>query len=145
VTLIVDTAPLVALADEADPLQSVVERLLREERGQLVLPAPVTAEVDYLLQTRGGRLARTRFLDDLAAGRFNVACLEQSEYAAVLRLDQQYADLNVGLADLSVVVLAHQFQTRRILTFDQRHFRVLRPLEGGTFELLPYDEPVSTR
>lgn len=25
------------------------------------------------------------------------------------------------------------------LTFDERHFRVLRPLDGGTFAVLPAD------
>jgi hypothetical protein len=29
--------------------------------------------------------------------------------------------------------------TRRILTFDQRHFRAVRPIHGGVFTLLPAD------
>jgi predicted nucleic acid-binding protein len=139
VTLIVDAAPLVALADAADPLQGVVERVLAAEPGQLVLPAPVAAEVDYLLDRRLGPVPRRRFLVDLAEGRFLVACLEQPEYEVLRRYDEHYADLNVGLADLSVVVLAARFKTKRILTFDQRHFRVLRALDGGTFVLLPGD------
>jgi hypothetical protein len=53
--------------------------------------------------------------------------------------NEQYADLDVGLADLSIVILAHHFKTRRVLTFDQRHFRVLPPIGGGSFQLLPYD------
>ena len=47
--------------------------------------------------------------------------------------------LNLGLADLSVAVLASRLGTRRILTFDQRHFRAVRPIQGGTFTLLPDD------
>jgi predicted nucleic acid-binding protein len=43
------------------------------------------------------------------------------------------------LADLSIVVLAHRFRTTRIATFDERHFRALRPLDGGSFTLLPAD------
>lgn len=50
------------------------------------------------------------------------------------------ADLDAGLAGLSVVALAHRFDTPRILTFHERHFRVLRPLSGGSFVLLPGDE-----
>jgi uncharacterized protein len=45
----------------------------------------------------------------------------------------------VGLADLSVVVLAHRFRTRRLLTFDERDFRAVKPLAGGSFVLLPRD------
>jgi hypothetical protein len=44
-----------------------------------------------------------------------------------------------GLADLSVVILAHRFRTRRLLTFDERDFRAVTPLSGGSFTLLPHD------
>jgi hypothetical protein len=30
-------------------------------------------------------------------------------------------------------------QTTRILSFDERHFRTVVPLDGGTFALLPID------
>jgi predicted nucleic acid-binding protein len=139
VTLIVDAGPLVALADRRDPRRSIVASILRAEIGELVLPAPVTAEVDYLLGKRLGRLARLAFLADLARGQFQVACLDATDYGLAQRLDEQYADLDVGLADLSVVILAQRFKTRRILTTDQRHFRALRPLDGGSFVLLPFD------
>jgi predicted nucleic acid-binding protein len=139
VTLIVDAAPLVALADRRDPLQSRVARVLRAEVGALVIPAPTTAEVDYLLGRRLGRASRLAFLDDLAAGRFVVAGLDPGEYAVVTELERRYADLDAGLADLAAVVLAERYGTRRILTFDERHFRTLRPLSGGHFTLLPAD------
>jgi uncharacterized protein len=38
-----------------------------------------------------------------------------------------------------VPAVAHKLGTRRILTFDERHFRVVRPLQGGVFTLLPAD------
>ena len=140
-TLILDSGPLVALADRNDPLGPRIETLLQEEPGELVVPAPVTAEVDYLLGRRLGRGARLAFLDDLAAGRFTVDCLDANEHSVVIDLERRYADLDVGLADLSVVVLAERWSTRRLLTFDDRHFRALRPLEGGQFTLLPLDDP----
>jgi predicted nucleic acid-binding protein len=139
VTLIVDTGPLVAAADEDDTLQAVIEETLLAEAGALVVPAPVTAEVDYLLGERVGSSARRAFIHDMAAGRFLVECLEPDDYAAVAGLERQYANLDPGLADLSVVILARRFGTRRILTFDQRHFRAIRPLQGGSFTLLPAD------
>ena len=106
-------------------MQERVEAALRSEPGDLVIPAPVCAEVDYLLGTRLGRAARVAFLDDLAAGRFTVPCLENDDYAVVAGLERKYADLDVGLADLAVVVLAGRLNTRRLLTFDERHFRAL--------------------
>src|SRR6266536_5562835 len=65
--------------------------------------------------------------------------LDARDYEAALKLDRRYADLDVGLADLSIAVLARKLGTRRILTFDERHFRVVRPLQGGAFTLLPAD------
>ncbi|HEV8635715.1 MAG TPA: hypothetical protein VG370_15925 [Chloroflexota bacterium] len=45
----------------------------------------------------------------------------------------------IGLADASLVVLAQRFRTRRLLTFDERAFRNVAPLQGGAFLLLPAD------
>lgn len=138
-TLIVDAAPLVALADAADRLHEPVRTVMASEPGALVIPAPVTAEVDYLLGVRHGSLARRRFLADLAAGRFTVGCLEGEDHATAAELDLKYADLDLGLADCSLVVLAHRHATDRILSFDERHLRAVVPIGGGSFTLLPAD------
>jgi len=140
VTLVIDAAPLVALGDEDDPVRPLVRQVLQQESGDLVIPAPVTAEVDYLLGRRVGHRARKAFLADLAALRFRVVCLEHAEYETVRRLDEKYDDLNFGLSDLSVVVIAHRFHTNRVLTFDERGFRVMTPLDGDHFVVLPRDE-----
>lgn len=79
-------------------------------------------------------------MSDLARGVFRVECLEPHEYATAIEVDRRYADLRLGLADLSIILLARRFQTRRLLTFDQRHFRAVEPLQGGEFTLLPLDD-----
>jgi uncharacterized protein len=140
VTVIVDAAPLVALGDANDRLFPRIEHLLKTIDGPLVIPAPVTAEVDYLLGQRLGRGAQSRFIADLAAGRFTVAGLEREDYATVQEIDARYDDLELGLADCSIVVLAHRYQTTRIVSFDERHFRVVRPIQGRTFTMLPADD-----
>lgn len=136
-TLLIDAAPQVALADRRDPAREAVRSALAAEPGGLVIPAPVAAEADYLLGRRIGRAARHAFLDDLATGRFVVECLEPDEYAIVARLDRGYADLDLGLADCATIVLAARLRTRRVLTFDERHFRAVQPLQGGAFDILP--------
>jgi uncharacterized protein len=139
VTLVLDAAPLVALADATEPQLEALLRIRDEEEGQLVLPAPVAAEVDYLLGIRFGEAARRAFLSDLAAQRYDVACLEADDYRAVSELDIRYSDLGLSLADCSIMVLAERYETRRLLSFDKRHFRAVAPLQGGSFELLPAD------
>lgn len=106
--------------------------------------SPLTvAEADYLMQRRAGPGGNTAFIADLAAGRFEVASLSVQDFAIMHELNIRYRALHAGLADLSIVVLAARYNTTRILTFDQRHFRAIRPLQGGTFTLLPFDEPPS--
>jgi uncharacterized protein len=139
VTLILDAAPLVALADVREPQLEALLKLRGEENGSLVLPAPVAAEVDYLLGVRFGEAARRAFLSDLAAQRYEVACLEAGDYSAVAEIDARYSDLGLGLADCSIVVLAERYEARRLLSFDERHFRAVTPLQGGSFTLLPAD------
>ena len=138
-TLVIDAGPLVALADRAERMREPVRRALAEEPGPLVIPAPVTAEADYLLGVRHGEHARRAFIADLAAGRFAVACLEGEDYRLVADLEARYEDLRLGLADCSLVVAAHRRKTDRILSFDERHLRAVSPIGGGAFTLLPAD------
>jgi predicted nucleic acid-binding protein len=138
-TLLIDAGPLVALADPDEPLRDAILDALRTESGSLVIPAPVTAEIDYLLGRRFGATARRAFVADLAAGRFEVACLEREDYQTIADIEARYADLSLGLADCSLVVLAQRYETHRILSFDERHLRAVTPLSGGAFTLLPAD------
>ncbi|MFA5787594.1 MAG: PIN domain-containing protein [Actinomycetota bacterium] len=138
-TLIVDAGPLYTQADRRDPDHKAVVEVLRAERGSLVVPAFVAAEADFLILNRLGIEAELAFLADLAAGTYVVDSLSQTELRTAVDLARRYRDLELGLADASVVVLAARHRTHRLLTFDERAFRVLTPLQGGHFTLLPED------
>lgn len=141
--LIVDTGPVLAQLKPQEANARAAARILTAERSVPVLPLPVAAELDYLLNARGGARANSQLLKDLAAGRFIVPGLEAGDFMTAAALNEQYRDLDVGLTDLSIIIIAARFRTTRILTFDQRHFRAMRPLQGGVFTLLPYDEPLT--
>ena len=51
-TLLIDAGPVVALADPDEPEREGILATLRDEPGDLVIPAPTSAEVDYLLGQR---------------------------------------------------------------------------------------------
>lgn len=138
-TLIVDAGPLIAAADRSDSRRAVTQELLLAEDGPLAIPASVSAEIDYMLGRRVGAQARRAFLADLAEGTYSVECLDPEDYPTIAALDRRYEDLDLSLADLSVVVIAERLGTRRLLTFDERDFRAVAPLQGGSFELLPAD------
>jgi predicted nucleic acid-binding protein len=139
-TLLVDTGPIVALADRGDPRREAILNVLRTEPGPLVVPSPTTAEIDYLLGRRFGPAARRAFLVDLAAGRFAIACLEREDHAKVVDLEVRYKDLDLGLADCALIVLAERYQTTRLITLDRRHFRAVTTLRGDAFTILPADD-----
>ena len=107
--------------------------VLTSEPGDLVIPAPVTAEVAYLLRTRSGPAAARAFLADLASAAFLVESLTVEEHGLALETADRFRDLDVGLADLSIVVLAHRLKKNRVLTFDLGHFTVCDPCRAACF------------
>ncbi len=56
---------------------------------------------------------------------------------AATELIERYADQQIGVTDASIVSLAQQYRTDRVLTLDRRHFDVLRTAEGKLFDLIP--------
>jgi predicted nucleic acid-binding protein len=137
--LIIDAGGLYAQADRADPAHAAVVEILKEERGPLLTSEVAVAEADYLILNRLGIDVDLAFLDDLAEGTFLVECLTREELGAARDLARRYQDLELGLADTSLVVLARRYRTRRIITFDERAFRTVAPLQGGSFTVLPAD------
>jgi len=51
----------------------------------------------------------------------------------------QYRDLEIGLADATIVAAAERLAIPRLLTQDQRHFRAIQPRGFEHFVLLPAD------
>ena len=137
--LIIDAGGLYAQADRADPAHAAVVEILKRERGLLVTSEVAVAEADYLILNRLGVEVELSFLDDLAEGTFLVECLTREELGVARELARRHRDLQLGLADVSLVVLARWYRTRRILTFDERAFRAVSPLQGGSFTVLPAD------
>jgi predicted nucleic acid-binding protein len=137
--LILDAGALYAQADADEPQHDAVVALLREELDTLVTSQVVAAEADYLILRRLGVDVELAFLEDLAAGTYVMDALTPPDLGVARDIAARYRDLELGLADASLVVLAARWQTRRILTLDQRAFRAITPLQGGFFTVLPAD------
>ena len=137
--LIVDAGALYAQADADEPRHAAVAAVLRKEREALVTSELAVAEADYLILERLGVDVELAFIDDLAAGTFQVECLTRDELRSARRLVERHRDLRIGLADASLVLLADRYRSTRILTFDERAFRTLAPAAGGAFSILPAD------
>lgn len=97
----------------------------------------VLAELDYLVAKRFGVSAEIQALEVLSSGAFDHATLGAADVVACCAVIDRYRDLNVGLTDASLVVLAARYGTDRVCTLDRRHFQVLRMLDGRPFTVLP--------
>lgn len=91
------------------------------------------------LVTGTHRIAEPRLPLFVGRGVYRLEAFETDGIAAAERLIGRRADLDIGLADASIVVLAHRYGVRDLLTLDERHFRVLRGPGGRPFRLLPAD------
>ena len=137
--LVIDAGAMFAQADSSQVGHDAVRRILLEERGELVTSELAAAEADYLILDRLGPDVEAAFLEDLATGTFIVECLDRDGLGQARDIVARYRDLQIGLADASLVVLASRHDTRRLLSFDERAFRTIAPLQGGSFTLLPAD------
>lgn len=128
---------MIAVLDGSERLHGAARAALEDEGGPLVLSPFVCAEIDYLVGRRRGVDAEIAFLATVADEIFRLAPFGPGDVAQAIGVIDRYRNLDVGLADASIVVLAERFRTRKIFTLDRRHFDAMRPLQGGRFEVLP--------
>ena len=133
--VVVDSGPLAAAINGRDHAHHLASALLIEAGHDALVPDAVVAEVDYLVRTHVSTAAARRFLDALVGGVHQRVALPPSLFARATNIDQLYADLNLGIADASVMALAGATGSP-ILTFDFRDFRAAPPLDGGAWELV---------
>jgi uncharacterized protein len=123
--VLLDSGILYALYDRGDLWHGRAVAVLKEEKGRLVVPAPVIPEVDHLLGDRLGKSARIRFYQGLAEGDYLVVDLLKERYGRVLELNERFASLSLGFVDAAIVAIAEQLGLRRIATSDRRDFEPL--------------------
>lgn len=137
--IIADSGAVYGLYDRRDASHTALRAAIEKARDLIILPAPTLGEIDYLLRVRLGNSALLRFLADIQEGAFVVESLTMADLRRCAALIERYRDLDLGLSDASVVAVAERHGTDRILTVDQRDFRVIRSARGRSFRLLPAD------
>jgi uncharacterized protein len=136
--IVCDTSGLIAAyGRDTDDHRRVTDALGRDT--QLILSPFVLAELDYMVCREAGSDAELAVLEDVANGVYQLAEFSAAEVSRACEVVARYADLKIGLTDASIVVLAARHKTTRVLTFDHRHFRTMKPLHGEAFTLLPAD------
>jgi predicted nucleic acid-binding protein len=60
-----------------------------------------------------------------------------NDLSRAAELMEQYKDSKIDFADCAITAMAERLNISRILTVDQRDFRILRPNHIAAFEILP--------
>ena len=138
--ILLDTSGLLAAIDASQHQHRAAVDALGAAEPPWVLSPFVLAELDYLLATRIGVIAERALLAEVGRGVYRVESFDAEAVAAAEAVIGRYADLGIGLADASIVVLAERYGVRDVLTLDERHFRAMRGPGGRSFRLLPADD-----
>jgi len=136
--ILVDTSGVLAAVDRRQAGHAAAARVLSRPQRRILSPF-VLAELDYLIATHGGQMEELKLLGDVARGAYELEPFTAEDVLAASRIIERYADLQLGLADASIVVLAARYRCRDVLTLDQRHFRVVRGPNDQPFRILPQD------
>ena len=137
--LIADSGGLYALYDARDKHHRAVKETAGAEAGPIILPMAILAEIDYLLRSKLGAAAEIRLLEGIAKGSYTMEAFTTQDAARCRELLEKYRDLDLGLADASVIATAERLEVYRILTVNERDFRSVRTARGDPFVLLPAD------
>ena len=124
--IIADTGFWLALANKKDDHHPRAARVLGGLKEGLITTWPVLSETCHLMVSRLGVDCELRFLRSLAAGATVVFDLTAGHLPRIESLMRDYADLPMDLADASLVILAEETGSGRILTTDRRDFRTYR-------------------
>jgi predicted nucleic acid-binding protein len=134
-TVVLDTSVILALYDAGEPDHDAVRDWIDVTDEDLFTTPLMLAEMDHLLDARGGAVVRETFWDDLDAGAYAVRWWAD---ALIETLSIARRHPFAGLADASLVALSARLRTNRIATLDQ-HFRSMTPPGGQGFVVLPAD------
>lgn len=137
--ILLDTSGLLSALDESQRHHHACASLLAEAARPLLLSPFVLAELDYLLMRHVGRDAQGALLKEVARGAYQLEAFSAADVERASEIIARFDDLEVGLADASIVVLAERHAASEVLTLDERHFRALRIGPRKRFKLLPFD------
>lgn len=133
--ILVDTGPLVALADSDDQYHRDCTAAFRKLPHPLGTVWPVLTEAMYFLSdVHGGRQV---VWEMISTGAIRLVALDADDAPRIRELMRTYADLPMDLADAALVRVAERENTRDIFTLDKKDFTVYRLLGKLRAKIIP--------
>jgi predicted nucleic acid-binding protein len=133
-TWLVDTGPLVAYLDGAEPEHAGVAARWDGFGGRLVTSSAVVAEAMHFVSgIRGGPRALAELVSASAMEVYDLSA--PPELGEAVALMERYADTPMDFADATLVLLAEALRVGDVLTLDRRGFRTYRTRTGRALRL----------
>jgi predicted nucleic acid-binding protein len=121
--LLVDTGPLVALADRRDKAHAQCVEFLKGFRGQLLTTWAVLTEFSHLAPSVASTLPLYQWVEQ---GGLDILTLGKEELVTAIDWISRYADRPMDLADASLVVAALKTGCTTVWTLDRSDFETYR-------------------
>lgn len=134
---LLDTGFAVALFHQDDWHHQAVQRATQQVREPIIFPVPAITETVYLLRRDASNDIAIRFIASLAASNLLLENPLSTDYQRAAEIMRQYADANLDFVDAIIAAIAERLNVTRLLTLDQRDFRLIRPRHCEAFEILP--------
>lgn len=136
-TLVLDTGPVLALLDRADPHHAQAVSLVEGTAEALAVVDASLVEIDYWVRKRLTLDVWRVFCEDVRDGAYLLERTEPADLIRTAELESTYADLELGFVDAAVIVACERLGEEKVATFDHRHFSVVRPKHCERLRLLP--------
>ncbi len=136
--ILLDTSAIIAALSPAQTEHEPCARELMQSEGPRILSPFILAELDYFILKYADVDAELRFFREITNRVYELATFTAEDVDEAGVIIQAYRDLEIGIADASILVLANRYGCRDVLTLDERHFRALR-WRGKPFRILPAD------
>lgn len=139
--IVLDSSIVLALVDASDINHKRVWEWMEGVPDEELCTTPlVLAELDHMVPIKGGPVAVQALREDFDEGAYTVEWWHAALFETI-EIARRYESIGLGLTDASLIALAAHFETTRIATLDERHFRAVKPSGDGAdrFTLLPAD------
>lgn len=135
--IILDSGPLVALADEDDNRHSICKRTLSKLPGTTTVytVASVLAEAFWLLPK--GKQSVEAVFNGLSLMGCRIVSLEAEDLFSAQEWLKKYADLPMDFADCEICLASEKLKIDTIFTLDRRDFSIYKPKHVKSFRIIP--------
>lgn len=135
-TVLLDTGPILSLADRSDPFHSRVAAAWTSDEGPFITTMAVIPEACHLLVKYLGAESELAFLRSWRQGEVRVESITDRDLDRSLAILERYRDQEFGFVDATLFSLAERLRIRKVLTLDHHHFDAYRPAHCAGWEHL---------